>query len=75
MVQWLVWSRARCNAALRRTLLRTWTLLLAPDPGQGLVEYGLILLMIVVVCIAIVTLIGNNVSGLWYKKIVDAWPS
>ena len=42
-------------------------------PGQGLVEYGLILVMIMVVCISILTLVGKNVSELWYGKIIGAF--
>jgi predicted membrane protein len=48
--------------------------LFAHARAQGLVEYGLILLMIVVVCVAIVTVIGFDVSEVWYQKIVNSWP-
>ena len=33
------------------------------EEGQGLVEYGLILALISVVCIAALTLIGTNING------------
>jgi hypothetical protein len=48
--------------------------LFAHARAQGLVEYGLILLMIAVVCIVVVTLIGGDVSDVWYQKIVSSWP-
>jgi hypothetical protein len=44
-------------------------------PAQGLVEYSLLLLLIVVVCIAIVTMLGQTVSEAWYQKILDTFPS
>ena len=34
------------------------------EEGQGLAEYGLILALIAVVCVAALTLLGNSVSGL-----------
>lgn len=43
--------------------------------GQGLVEYGLILVLIAVVCIGILTTVGTTVSGLWYQRIIDSLPS
>jgi Flp pilus assembly pilin Flp len=49
-------------------------MLFAHARAQGLVEYALILVMIVVVCIVVVTLLGQNVSEAWYQKILDAWP-
>ncbi|GAB4188584.1 MAG: hypothetical protein OHK0022_00530 [Roseiflexaceae bacterium] len=42
-------------------------------PAQGLVEYGLILVLIMVVCVAILTVLGKNVSDAWYEKIVGAF--
>jgi hypothetical protein len=53
---------------------RPGVLLFAHARAQGLAEYGLILLMMVVVCIVVITLIGQDVSNVWYQKIVDAWP-
>ena len=35
----------------------------AREEGQGLAEYGLILALIAVVCIAALTLLGTNISG------------
>ena len=39
--------------------------ILARDTGQGLVEYGLVLVLIMVVVVAVVTLIGGKVSGMY----------
>lgn len=39
--------------------------ILARDTGQGLVEYGLVLVLIMVVVVAIVSLIGDRVSGMY----------
>jgi hypothetical protein len=68
----LGWLRA-CGAA-RRLAPQINMSLLAHVRAQGLVEYGLILLMIMVVCVAIVTVIGLDVSEVWYQKIVNSWP-
>jgi Flp pilus assembly pilin Flp len=40
--------------------------------GQGLVEYGLILVLIAVTCVAIMTIVGQQVSGAWYQRIYDS---
>jgi pilus assembly protein Flp/PilA len=34
------------------------------EEGQGLAEYGLILALIAVVCIAALTLLGGNIAGI-----------
>ncbi|GIV97893.1 MAG: hypothetical protein KatS3mg057_2550 [Herpetosiphonaceae bacterium] len=49
-------------------------LLVRLTPGQGLVEYALLLAFMVIVVIGIVTLIGQNVSEVWYQKAVDQFP-
>jgi pilus assembly protein Flp/PilA len=36
---------------------------LAKEEGQGLAEYGLILALIAIVCIAALTLLGGNISN------------
>ena len=43
------------------------------ERGQGLVEYGLILLLVALVVIAVVTLLGPIVGNL-YSKINSAMP-
>ena len=37
--------------------------LLRDDAGQGMAEYGLILFLIVIVCIAVVTTTGGNIKA------------
>lgn len=39
----------------------------AKEEGQGLVEYALILVLIAVVVIGALSLLGNNISGLFSK--------
>jgi hypothetical protein len=62
---------ARLGARLAGRL----SLALARAPGQGLVEYGLILVLIMVVCVGILSLIGGTVSHVWYDKLINngAW--
>lgn len=38
---------------------------LAKEQGQGLVEYGLILVLIMVVVVAVVTVLGGKVSTMY----------
>jgi pilus assembly protein Flp/PilA len=38
---------------------------LAKEEGQGLVEYGLILVLIMVVVVAVLTVLGSKVSSLY----------
>jgi Flp pilus assembly pilin Flp len=47
--------------------------LVARSHGQGLVEYGLILVLIMVVCVGILTIVGQTVSSVWYDHIVGAF--
>ncbi len=37
-------------------------------------EYGLVLVLIMVVCVGILTLVGNTVSSVWYDKIIESFP-
>ncbi|HEU5012401.1 MAG TPA: hypothetical protein VFT66_07645 [Roseiflexaceae bacterium] len=57
----------RCAAALR-------VLSRAQVPGQGLVEYGLVLVLIMVVCVAVVGATGQTISSVWYNKLLPAFP-
>jgi hypothetical protein len=61
---------ALCYLAARA---HTWRLL--HGEGQGLVEYSLLLALIALVVIGIVAVMGQTVSGLWYQRILDRWPS
>lgn len=61
-----------CSAAALRAMVRTTQLVSSRRPGQGLVEYGLILVLIMVVCVAILTSVGRTVSNVWYQKLIPA---
>jgi pilus assembly protein Flp/PilA len=50
-------------------LLQAWLWL--REKGQGLVEYALILVLIAIVVIAILALLGNQVSGV-FSRITSA---
>ncbi len=69
----------RFTRPLAATLHRRYTglcqTLYTRVPGQGLVEYGLILVLIMVVCVAVLTLVGHSVSKVWYEELVTAFPS
>ena len=41
------------------------------EEGQALTEYGLIIGLIAVLCIALVTTLGTKIQG-YFQKIVDA---
>jgi hypothetical protein len=65
---------ARVAALVRRIALQL-ALLPARARAQGLVEYGLILLLIMVVCLGVLSLLSNTVSAVWYDKLINngAW--
>jgi len=67
-------SSAFSTAALR---VMVWgsNLLSSHRAGQGLVEYGLILVLIMVVCVAVLGAVGSKVSNVWYSKLLNngAW--
>jgi hypothetical protein len=44
--------------------------LVARKPAQGLVEYGLILVLVMVVCVAAVTALGQTLNEVWYEKLM-----
>ena len=45
-------------------LLAVHTKFVRDEEGASLVEYGLLLSLVAVVCIAAVTLLGSNITGL-----------
>ncbi len=49
-------------------------LYLAHEEGQGLVEYGLILVLIAIVIVIALTLVGTQISSL-FSNITSAMPS
>jgi Flp pilus assembly pilin Flp len=67
-------SSALSTAALR---VMIWGNSLLSDrrAGQGLVEYGLILVLIMVVCVAILAAVGGKISNVYYTKLINngAW--
>jgi hypothetical protein len=62
-----------CSAAALRAMVRATQLISSRQPGQGLVEYGLILVLIMVVCVAILSSVGKTVSSVWYQKLIPAF--
>ncbi|NWG19712.1 MAG: hypothetical protein HXY39_05225 [Chloroflexi bacterium] len=60
---------------MRQPVARVHAQWLAHSSGQGLVEYSLLLALIVLVVIGIVSVMGHTVSGLWYQRILDRWPT
>lgn len=71
------WLSSRYQALcdmLQQFSMRLWAFVLARSPAQGLVEYSLILVLIMIVCVAILTAVGRSTSELWYQRIIDAMP-
>jgi Flp pilus assembly pilin Flp len=53
---------------------RCATMLFLPgEEGQGLLEYGLILILVAIAIVAVVTLLGQQLLG-FYTRVRDAWP-
>ncbi|MFQ3566252.1 MAG: Flp family type IVb pilin [Aggregatilineales bacterium] len=59
---WLEWLRTAFTATIRHQI---------PNEGQGLVEYALILVLVVIVAFIVVTLIGPWVGNV-YSDVVNA---
>lgn len=49
--------------------------LLKDENGQGMAEYGLILALIAVVCVAALTTLGNGLSNKFTKVNTDLTPA
>jgi hypothetical protein len=62
-------------AAARRASAWAQTMLYTRSPAQGLVEYGLILVLIMVVCVAVLSAVGTTVSNVWYDKLIGGFPN
>ena len=56
--------RAQCGGIATNAASR-WTAALAPSDGQTLVEYALILVLVSTAAVAIMTLFGTQVSGMF----------
>ena len=67
-------SSSFSTAALRAMIWGS-NLLSARRAGQGLVEYGLTLVLIMVVCVGILSVVGGKVSNVYYTKLINngAW--
>jgi len=52
--------------------MSAFTQLLADDEGATMVEYGLIVSLVAVVCIVAVALVGQNTSTVLFQRIADA---
>jgi pilus assembly protein Flp/PilA len=63
------------STAALRAMIWGSNLLSARREGQGLVEYGLILVLIMVVCVGILSVVGGKVSNVYYTKLINngAW--
>jgi hypothetical protein len=66
---------AALAAAARRAAAWAKTMLYVRSPAQGLVEYGLILVLIMVVCVAVLSLVGTTISDVWYNKLINRFPT
>jgi uncharacterized membrane protein (DUF485 family) len=74
-MRWLSTFSSAFSTATLRAMIWGSNLLSARRAGQGLVEYGLILVLIMVVCVAILTTVGSKVSNVYYDKLINngAW--
>ena len=63
-------STAFSTAALRAMIWGS-NVLSTRHAGQGLVEYGLILVLIMVVCVAVLAGVGSKVSSVYYTKLIN----
>lgn len=70
-MQSLVASWNILGQMMQLVLFRLWLHRTLRSPGQGLVEYGLILVLIMVVCVAIMGATGQTISSIWYNKLVN----
>ena len=66
-----------CSSAALRTMVWCANRRLARRPGQGLVEYGLILVLVMVVCVVILTtvrfrLLARYGTPSWFRHFSSA---
>ncbi|MFP4441372.1 MAG: Flp family type IVb pilin [Chloroflexaceae bacterium] len=73
-MRWLSMLLCALSEMIQRKLWRLRACILARSPAQGLTEYGLILVLIMVVCVVIIGTTGQTISEVWYDKIVPAFP-
>ena len=55
-------------------LLAVSTMLIRDEEGTSTAEYGLVLGLIAVVCIAVVTVVGTKTSSLFKSLATTIWP-
>jgi pilus assembly protein Flp/PilA len=74
-MRWLSTFSCAFSTAALRAMIWGSNLLSARRSGQGLVEYGLILVLIMVVCVVILGAVGSKVSNVFYNKLINngAW--
>ena len=74
-MRWLSIFSSACSTVALRTMVWGSNLLLARRAGQGLVEYGLVLVLIMVVCVAVLAGVGSKISYVYYTKLINngAW--
>ncbi len=56
----------------RRVIYRIQPYVFTRSHAQGLVEYGLILVLIAVACVAILTIMGQSIHDVWYSRVIPA---
>ncbi len=74
-MQWLWAFVTVLQVGFLRVMSRVEFSLARRQSAQGLVEYGLILVLIAITCVAVVTILGRTISGVWYNRLISAWPS
>jgi hypothetical protein len=74
-MRWLAPLRSALAAGAQQATAWTRRMLFTRSHAQGLVEYGLILVLIMVVCVGILTMVGHTISNVWYTKLISGWPS
>jgi hypothetical protein len=73
-MRWLTSFHPALMAA-QRAAAWAQSMLYTRSPAQGLVEYGLILVLIMVVCVAVLSTVGTTVSNVWYNKLISGFPN
>ena len=74
-MRWLAPLRSALVASVQQATAWARRMLITRSHAQGLVEYGLILVLIMVVCVGILTLVGQTISNVWYTKLINGLPS
>ncbi len=69
----MLWLLVRLLVTVRRCAAALRVFSGAHVPAQGLVEYGLVLVLVMVVCVAIVGATGQTISSVWYDRLLPAF--